>query len=147
MKNIFVISSTVLLSGCVSVNTVEQLKLSGKKSDDYCSSISPEKLEKNYSNYLGQCFKTSSVDMGAATVGEIMTVSRLATNNGVDLRVAKTIVKGDSYQLVVSIDEGNEQCRSVVRAYAYNWTQANHFENIKVISDSGTADKCANDLF
>ncbi|ACJ30381.1 hypothetical protein swp_3695 [Shewanella piezotolerans WP3] len=147
MKNIFAISIAVFLSGCVSVNTVEQLKISGKKSEEYCSAISPEKLEQSYSNYLGQCFKTSSVDMGSATVGEIMTVSRLSTNNGVDLRVVKTIVKGNSYQLVVSIDEGNEQCRSVVRAYAYNWTQANHFENIKVISDNGTADKCANDLF
>ncbi|TMN86351.1 hypothetical protein CWB72_19935 [Pseudoalteromonas phenolica] len=139
MKLIFGIALSVLLTGCMNVNTIEAVKASGTV-NVVASNSSTTEVEEAIFNYFQKCYKSSSVKMDGNNYGETLSVSKQKKSGVTEIIVKNILYKGPHHFLIVSI--ASENGATNITSYAATSRGESAFEKISEIAKGISPDKC-----
>jgi hypothetical protein len=137
-KYIALVPILLVMSGCVSVNTIESVKNEGEKSDVFYSDLPQKTLEDNVTAYINKCYKTSLVKMNGTTLGEVIRTKVSAVSDGKEFAAMQVLgTKGYNYILIVSV-KNKAAKKTKLTAYSSGGRGARSFEHIEDIAKGET---------
>ncbi|MBQ4837201.1 MULTISPECIES: hypothetical protein [Pseudoalteromonas] len=152
MKILIPIFLLSFLSACVSVNTIDDLRVNSDKSPVYSAVNNYEKLEYDMINYLTDCFSSTSKDfkMNGVNLGSsAFSLEEHKVDNGVDFVLKRYLnggmlrESGFHYQLLYALRKGDEnQSQPTVQVYSkVLFRLSDTFDDVEKIAN-GEAVKC-----
>ncbi|KNC66029.1 hypothetical protein [Pseudoalteromonas ardens] len=137
VKKYLLLVVVALLNGCISINTVEELRATSRLSPVYHADESLEDLEDSIQAYMTICNKPDYNPVrinGTVVGGALLSVDRIEVENGVDYVAKQAVQDGYFHYLLVSLRGGNRPNKSTAQVFADDHVGEDVFKEVKKIT-------------